>query len=72
MKTDTDKKINKPKRKHPRLKMSVTYAHLGTVKQTDACIIMQENNPDPTSMFVEHDGEIKEVSRNLVAVTFFY
>ena len=41
---------------------------LGSVEITDECLVMQAMNPDPTSMFVEHAGEIKEVSRNLVSV----
>jgi hypothetical protein len=44
------------------------YIHygLGQIKITDDCIHMQELNPDPTSIFVEYDSEIREVSKNCI------
>jgi len=47
----------KGKRKHK---------NLGDVFITIDCLAMQLQNPDPTSIFVEHDGEIKEVSRAMI------
>ena len=42
------------------------HKNLGEVLITEACEYLQATNPDPTSIFIEHDGEIKEVTRNLV------
>jgi len=40
---------------------------LGRVEFTEACDAMMRNfHGDPTSMFVEHDGEMREVSIHLV------
>ena len=33
------------------------------------CLAMQLRNADPTSIFVEHDGDIKEVSRAMIYET---
>lgn len=33
------------------------------------CLAMQLRNADPTSIFVEHDGDIKEVSRSMISET---
>lgn len=38
----------------------------GEVYITEACDYLQAGNPDPTSMFVDHQGEIIEVSKNMV------
>lgn len=43
-----------------------THKNLGTVFITVDCLALQLQNPDPTSIFVEHNGEIKEVSRSLM------
>lgn len=43
-----------------------THKSLGTVFVTTECLAMQLQNPDQTSIFVEHDGEIKEVSRAMM------
>lgn len=42
------------------------HKHLGDVLITENCLAMQAMNPDSTSMFVKHDGDIKEVTRSLV------
>jgi hypothetical protein len=44
------------------------HVNLGRVKITDACMALQKANPDSTSCFVEHEGEIKEVSRLMVGM----
>jgi hypothetical protein len=50
----------------------VTHRFLGACLVTDACIILQRQNPDETSMFVEHEGDTKEVSKALVTESAFY
>jgi hypothetical protein len=43
------------------------HKHLGKVKITEACVYIQKNQGcDPTSIFIDHDGDIKEVSINCV------
>ena len=42
------------------------HKNLGEVIYSEACQFMQLTNPDPTSIFIEHDGDIKEVSKQLV------
>jgi hypothetical protein len=42
------------------------HRNLGEVWITEACDYLQNSNPDPSSCFVEHDGDVKEVTRNLV------
>jgi hypothetical protein len=42
------------------------HKNLGEVFVTVDCLALQLQNPDPTSLFVEHDGEIKEVSRAMM------
>lgn len=42
------------------------HRNLGRVKVTDACRELNRTNPDPTSTFVEHDGDVKEVTRALL------
>lgn len=44
----------------------VWHRNLGECFITDECNYLQHDNPDPTSIFIEHDGEVKEVTRNLV------
>ena len=39
---------------------------IGEVKLTENCIELNKNNPDTTSIFVEYNNEIKEVSINLI------
>ena len=41
---------------------------LGSVWITESCTAMQAMNPDSTSMFVEHEGEIKEVTKRMVTI----
>jgi hypothetical protein len=43
-----------------------THKNLGTVFITLECLALQLHNLDPTTIFVEHDGEIKEVSRSMM------
>lgn len=47
-------------------KVKRRHKNLGDVFITIDCLAMQLRNPDPTSIFVEHDGEIKEVSRSMI------
>ena len=42
------------------------HAILGRVEITNICIELQKTNPDDDSIYVEHRGEIKEVSKRLV------
>ncbi len=42
------------------------HKNLGEVFVTVDCLALQLQNPDPTSIFVEHNGEIKEVSRAMM------
>ncbi len=46
---------------------AVTHRHLGPCLVTEACEYLQRTNPDTTSMYVEHDGELKEVTKALVS-----
>ena len=41
---------------------------LGECLVTQQCRYMQTANPDPLSMYIEHDGEIKEVTTALVEI----
>lgn len=45
------------------------HRNLGLVEICETCVAMQAMNPDPTSMFVKHDGDVKEVTRALVSAT---
>ena len=42
------------------------HKNLGDVFITIDCLALQLQNADPTSIFVEHNGEIKEVSRGMI------
>ena len=44
---------------------------LGKVKITQECLYLQSKNDDPTAVFVEHDNEIKEVSKHMVTLIGF-
>lgn len=44
----------------------VIHANLGAALVTDACRYMQATNPDSSSVYIEHDGDLKEVSKHLV------
>ncbi len=46
--------------------MKAIHKNLGEVEYTKACQFLQLTNPDPSSIFVEHDGDIKEVTKSLV------
>lgn len=45
---------------------TVTHRHLGPVEITLKCMMLQQINPDPSSVYVEHRGEIIEVSKSLI------
>jgi hypothetical protein len=47
----------------------VTHQNLGECIINMECLAMQLRNADPTSIFVEHDGDIKEVSRAMISET---
>ena len=42
------------------------HTNLGVVEIDNNCITLQITNPDETSIFVIHNGEIKEVTKNLI------
>ena len=42
------------------------HKNLGEVTINMECLAMQIQNCDPTTIFVEHDGDIKEVSRSMI------
>lgn len=42
------------------------HRELGPVTITDECRELQRTNPDPTSTYVVHDGELKEVTKALL------
>ncbi len=42
------------------------HRNLGEVYISEVCDRLQATNPDTTSIFVDHDGETKEVTRSLV------
>jgi hypothetical protein len=44
----------------------VRHKNLGECLVTEACLHIQRTNPDTWTMFVEHDGELKEVTKALV------
>lgn len=39
---------------------------LGAVEIDQACVALQSQNPDSSTVFVKHEGEIKEVTRALL------
>ncbi len=45
---------------------SYIHKNLGRVNYTLECAISQSKNGDAWSVFMEHDGEIKELSINLI------
>jgi len=48
--------------------MKAYHKNLGFVKYTEACQFLQLTNPDPSSIFVEYDGEIIEVTKYFVHI----
>ena len=48
------------------MKTKITHKFLGDCYLTEESEFMQSTNPDPSSYFVEHDDEIKEVSKHLL------
>ena len=48
---------------------TVTHRNLGLVEIDENCHALQAMNPDSTSMFIKHDGEIKEVTSALVSTS---
>jgi len=51
--------------------MHFIHQNLGPVETTEACVGMQSLNPDPSSLFVEHDGDIIEVTKALCKKAYF-
>lgn len=47
------------------LKM-VTHKFLGKVQITEACMALQALNTDPSTIYVEYDDDIREVSKSLI------
>ena len=48
--------------------MKFLHKNLGQVEITEACEFLQKSNPDSYSIFVEHLGEIIEVSKAMVYI----
>ncbi len=46
--------------------MIVIHKNLGPVKITETTQLLQKNNGDPSSLFVEYNREILEVSRAMI------
>ena len=46
---------------------NVTHRNLGECIINMECLAMQLRNADPTSIYVEHDGDLKEVSRAMIS-----
>jgi hypothetical protein len=46
---------------------NMTHQNLGECTINMECLAIQARNADPTSIFVEHDGDIKEVSRAMIS-----
>lgn len=44
----------------------ITHRFLGEVVICEGCIALNQANPDTTTTFVNHDGEIKEVTSKLL------
>lgn len=44
----------------------VIHSNLGEALITDACRYLQATNPDSSSVYIEHEGDVKEVTKNLV------
>ena len=44
------------------------HKNLGEVYISEVCEYLQATNPDPSSIFVDHDGDTKEVSKHLVKI----
>jgi len=53
----------------PSWSRKVTHKNIGECIINMECLAMQLRNADPTSIFVEHDGDIKEVSRSMIYET---
>jgi hypothetical protein len=49
----------------------VIHSNIGECFVDASCLIMQRTNPDSTSMYVIHDGELKEVTKAMVTETDF-
>lgn len=56
----------KPTQQSPSRHGQVTHRHLGKVEITLKCMMLQKINTDPSSVYVEHDGEVIEVSKSLI------
>jgi hypothetical protein len=48
--------------------MESIYHHkfLGKVEVTDACRELNRNNPDKTTIFIEYEDDVREVTKNLI------
>lgn len=45
---------------------ALRHRFLGLVWYSEGCKCLEDSNPDPSSLFVEHDGDTKEVSLSLI------
>lgn len=53
--------------KNKHCKAVYTHKFLGIVEINEECLKLYADSPDPTSMFVLHNNQIKEVSKSLVS-----
>lgn len=61
-----------PEAAPPRSKArKVIHSNIGECFVDESCLYMQRRNPDSTSMFVLHDGDMKEVTKAMVTETDF-
>jgi hypothetical protein len=61
--------VEQPRLDRPSWGRKVTHRNLGECIINMECLALQLRNADPTSIFVEHDGDIKEVSRSMISET---
>lgn len=49
--------------------ITITHKNIGECRVTEECSYLQHLNADPSSLFVIHDQDVKEVSRNMFSTT---
>ncbi len=50
------------------LRIKANHKHLGKVVITEHCFALKSYSTDPDTFFVEHEGEIKEVTKSLISL----
>jgi len=48
------------------MKTTVTHEFLGEVEITEECLALQALSTDPSTIYVEYDDDIREVSKSLI------